>query len=182
MSSPPINLPNRRFTGAVVVERRKRPGEQAFKSCCFFCNSGCDCVVYAKDGHVRRIEGDPESPTTRGKLCAKGLASKQVLYHPDRLTTPLKRMGKRGGGRWESIPWDEALDTIVQNLARIRKEHGPQAVVLAHGTSRGWWEVFNRFAYVYKSQWIGPGVAQNPRLSLAIAGATKWILGMVERR
>ncbi|MFH1123027.1 MAG: molybdopterin-dependent oxidoreductase [Pseudomonadota bacterium] len=148
------------LTGAEIVEKRKRPGEQAFKSCCFFCNSGCDCVVYVRDGRVERIEGDPESTTTRGKLCAKGLASKQVLYHPDRLKTPLKRVGERGSGRWEPLSWDLALESIAENLTRIRDRYGPQGVVMATGTSRGWAEVFSRFTNVYKSQWIGPGVAQ----------------------
>jgi anaerobic selenocysteine-containing dehydrogenase len=82
------------------------------------------------------------------------------LYHPDRLTKPLKRVGKRGEKKWQPISWDEALDTIVDNLVQIRKKYGPSGVALSHGTSRGWWEVFNRFANVYKSQWMGPGVAQ----------------------
>lgn len=158
--APPLTIPKRSLTGAEIVEKRKRPGEQAFKSCCFFCNSGCDCVVYVKDGRVERVEGDPESPTTLGKLCAKGLASKQVLYHPDRLKTPLKRIGERGSGRWKPISWDIALESIVENFTRIRDRYGPQGVVLATGTNRGWTEVFSRFTNVYKSQWMGPGVAQ----------------------
>ena len=160
VSTPPPIISQRNLAGAEIVEKRKRQGEQALKSCCFFCNSGCDCVVYVKDGRVERVEGDPESPTTRGKLCAKGLASKQVLYHPDRLKTPLKRIGERGSGHWEPISWDVALDTIAENFTQIRDRYGPQGVVLASGTNRGWAEVFSRFANVYKSQWMGPGVAQ----------------------
>ena len=48
-------LPSNTLSGNEIVERRKRPGEEALKSCCFFCNSGCDCVVYVKDGQVKRI-------------------------------------------------------------------------------------------------------------------------------
>lgn len=155
-----VSLPKKQLPADKIVQLRKRPGEQAFKSCCYFCNSGCDCVVYVKDGKVQRVEGDPESPNTLGKLCAKGLSSKQTAYHPDRLTRPLKRVGERGAGQWEPISWDEALDTISQNLTRIRERYGHEGVVLAHGTSRGWYEVFNRFANVYKAQWMGPGVAQ----------------------
>lgn len=160
LSASSASFPKPKLSGAEIVERRKRPGEEVIKSCCYFCNSGCDCLVYVKGGRVQRIEGDPESLTTQGKLCAKGLASKQVLYHPDRLIKPLKRVGKRGEGKWQPISWDEALDTIVDNLSQIRKKYGPTGVALSHGTSRGWWEVFNRFANVYKSQWMGPGVAQ----------------------
>lgn len=158
--TPPVILRERKLTGAEIIEKQRRPGEQVFKSCCFFCNSGCDAMVYVKNGRVERVEGDPESPTTRGKLCAKGLASTQVLYHGNRLTTPLRRAGERGAGRWEPISWDTAFDIIVKNLTRIRQHHGPQGVALAVGTSRGWSEVFNRFANVYKSQWVAPGVAQ----------------------
>ena len=159
--APLVPIPaQKNLTAAEIAERRRRPGEEAFKSCCFFCNSGCDCIVYVKDGRVERVEGDPESATTRGKLCAKGLASKQVLYHPDRLKTPLRRVGQRGSGRWETISWDLALEGIAANLTRIRDQYGPRGVVMATGTNRGWSEVFSRFTNAYKAQWIGPGVAQ----------------------
>ena len=66
------------------------------KSQCYICNSGCDALVFEKDGRVIRVEGDPSSAITKGTLCCKGLASKEQLYHEDRLLYPLKRIGERG--------------------------------------------------------------------------------------
>ena len=91
----------------------KRTGATVYKSECFICNAGCDATVWVKDGKVIKVEGDLSSPITRGTLCAKGLASKHILYHPDRLRYPMKRIGEKGEGKWHRISWDEALDTIA---------------------------------------------------------------------
>jgi anaerobic selenocysteine-containing dehydrogenase len=135
-------------------------GTKVYKSECFICNQGCDALVHVKDGTVVRIEGDPSSPVTKGTLCCKGLASKELLYHPDRLLYPMKRIGKRGEGKWQRICWDEALDTIAERLKEIEKKYGEESIVLATGTSRGWIRIFLRFANAYSKQWIGPGIAQ----------------------
>jgi len=108
-----------------TVRQDERLGSTAYKSECFICNQGCDALVHVKDGKVIRVEGDPCSDVTKGTLCCKGLASKDLLYHPDRLVHPLKRAGKRGEDNWERISWDEALDTIAQKLARDKERYGP---------------------------------------------------------
>ncbi len=107
-----------------------------------------------------KVEGDPSSPTTRGVLCAKGLASTSLLYHPDRLRHPVKRTGQRGEGKWERVSWDEALDTVARRLKAVEEAYGPYSVVLATGTSRGWAQYFGRFANAYHKQMMGPGYAQ----------------------
>ena len=137
-----------------------RTGADILKSSCWTCNNGCDALVYVKDGRVIKVEGDPSSPTTRGVLCAKGLASVSLLYHPERLHHPLKRAGERGEGRWERISWDEALETTVRRLKEIETAYGSNSVILATGTSRGWVQYFNRFANAYHKQMMGPGYAQ----------------------
>ena len=145
-----------------------RSGATVYKSQCYICNSGCDTQVYEKDGKVIRVEGDPSSPITKGTLCCKGLASKEQLYHKDRILYPMKRVGERGEGRWQRISWDEALDTAAERFKEIEKKFGPESIVLATGTKRGTWpDYLMRFAIAWGKQWTSTGWAQCaiPRLS-----------------
>ncbi|MBI5649324.1 MAG: molybdopterin-dependent oxidoreductase [Chloroflexi bacterium] len=120
--------------------------EKIVKSNCRGCHGGCGVLVTVKDGVIDKIEGDPDFPTNHGSLCSKGLAFKQLVYHPDRLHYPLKRAGKRGEGKWERITWDEALDTIAQNIYAYKAEFGAESIVLAQGTSREFESFLSRFA------------------------------------
>jgi len=92
------------------------------------CHGGCGVLVHVKDDKVVKVVGDPDSPLNKGKICPKGLASVEHLYHPDRLRFPLKRAGRRGAGRWQRISWDEALDTIVRNITTIKAQYGAEAI------------------------------------------------------
>lgn len=112
-------------------------GEEVVRSNCRGCHGGCGVLVHVKDSTIVRIEGDPDFPTNRGTLCSRGLAFKQLVYHPDRLKYPLKRAGKKGEGKWEHISWEEALDTIVSKLKQVKTEYGAESIVLAQGTSFG---------------------------------------------
>ena len=87
---------------------------------CFNCESACGLLAYIDKatGEVRKFEGNPENPGSRGRNCAKGPATLNQINDPDRILYPLKRTGKRGAGEWERVTWDEALDDIA---ARIRK-------------------------------------------------------------
>ena len=95
-------LPKRRSEERRPIRTDARTGATVTKSQCYICNSGCDALVFEKDGRVIRVEGDPSSAITKGTLCCKGLASKEQLYHEDRLLYPLKRSrgtGRAAGGR-----------------------------------------------------------------------------------
>ena len=85
--------------------------KEAIKSTCVSCHGGCGVLVTVESGVITYLEGDPDS-STKGTMCAKGLAILQRINHVDRLRYPLKRLGKRGEGKWEKISWDEARDTI----------------------------------------------------------------------
>lgn len=87
---------------------------------CFNCESACGLTAYVdKDsGKIRKFEGNPYHPGSRGRNCAKGPATINQITDPDRILYPLKRVGERGAGQWERISWEEALDTVAQ---RIRK-------------------------------------------------------------
>jgi len=110
--------------------------EILLKSTCKMDHSGCGVLVHVKEGRVTRVEGNPQCPINRGTMCAKGLASIQQTYHPNRLLHPLKRVGEKGDGKWKRISWDEALDTITQKLNDIKKEYGAEAVCFGKGTGR----------------------------------------------
>ncbi len=82
-------------------------------SACWQCVTRDAIVGYVEDGRLVKIEGNPNSPRTNGKICARGQAGVNQVYNPDRLLYPLKRVGKRGEGRWQRISWGDALDLIV---------------------------------------------------------------------
>ncbi len=86
---------------------------------CFNCESACGLLAYVDRDtlQVRKFEGNPEHPGSRGRNCAKGPAVVNQVTDPDRILYPLKRVGARGEGRWVQVDWDEALDDIA---ARIR--------------------------------------------------------------
>ena len=120
--------------------------DSVVKSHCRMCHGGCGVLVYVKGGVVAKIAGDPDCPINHGTLCSKGIASTQLVYHPDRLTHPVKRIGPKGSGKWERISWDEALDTIAERILHYRAECGAESVVLGYGTGRENEAVIYRFA------------------------------------
>lgn len=131
------------------------------KTACRACHGGCGALVTVEDGVVTKIMPDPDSPLSRGRMCAKGLAGVELLYSPDRLKYPMIRAGKRGEGKWRRATWDEALDYIVENVNRIRTESGPESIVVAQGTGRHHLKHVNRFANALGTpNWMEPGTAQ----------------------
>jgi len=115
-----------------------------------------------ENGTIKEIISDKDDPMSEGSICPKGLASVQVVYHPDRIKRPLIRVGGRGEGRWRETSWEEALDLVANTLLRIKQESGAEAVVMARGTNRGSWiRVFNRFANAFGTpNWTESGGAQ----------------------
>ncbi len=91
---------------------------------CFNCESACGLTAYIDKEtlQVRKFEGNPYHPGSRGRNCAKGPATVNQLTDPDRILYPLKRVGKRGEGKWERVSWDEALDDIAGRLHKAIKE------------------------------------------------------------
>ncbi len=93
------------------------------------CHGGCGVLVHVKDNRVVKVEGDPDHPWNQGRLCSRCLSMTQYMYHPDRLKTPLKRVGRKGEGKFESISWDEAFDLIEEKMKKIRENFGPESVI-----------------------------------------------------
>ncbi len=113
------------------------------------CHGGCGVLAHIEDGRLVKIEGNPDHPWNQGRLCARCLAMTQYVYHPNRLTRPLKRVGERGEGKWQEISWNEAFDLIEEKLGKIRQESGPESVIFAMGTGRdiGPWICMLAYAY-----------------------------------
>src|SRR5205809_1480040 len=87
---------------------------------CFNCEAGCGLLAYIdkESMQIRKFEGNPTHPGSRGRNCAKGPATLNQTYDPERILYPMKRKGPRGGGQWERTTWDEVLETFA---AKIRK-------------------------------------------------------------
>ena len=140
--------------------------KKIIRSSCRGCHGVCQVLVHTEDGRVTKVTGDPESPTSRGYICPKGQAAPELLYHPDRITTPLRRTGERGQNRWMRISWEEALGEMTEKFGRIRQENGPEFLAIAQGTGRPYTEFTIRFANAFGTpNFVGPGhVCYLPRI------------------
>ena len=100
--------------------RREKKHYMIVPTVCFNCEAGCGLLAYVeKDSlRIRKLEGNPYHPGSRGRNCAKGPATINQVTDPDRILYPLRRKGERGSGEWERVSWDEVLDDIA---GRIRK-------------------------------------------------------------
>ncbi|HEX7121519.1 MAG TPA: molybdopterin oxidoreductase family protein [Gemmatimonadaceae bacterium] len=98
-------------------------------ACPHDCPDTCAIITTVENGRAVRIQGDPDHPFTQGFLCAKVNRYLERTYHPDRLTHPLKRVGKKGEGKFERVSWDEALTDIARRLRGIIDEFGAEAIL-----------------------------------------------------
>jgi anaerobic selenocysteine-containing dehydrogenase len=98
---------------------------------CFNCESACGLLAYidTETLRIRKFEGNPKHPGSRGRTCAKGPATLNQVYDPDRILYPLKRVGKRGEGKWERTTWDEALDTFAVRIRAALVENRKTEIV-----------------------------------------------------
>ncbi len=85
-----------------------------YASTCQECTAGCGVIVRTMEGRAKKVEGNPDHPLNHGKLCARGQASLQGLYNPDRLRRPFQREGRRGEGKFTPIEWEEGLRHYAQ--------------------------------------------------------------------
>ncbi len=101
---------------------------------CEMCFWRCGVLADVVDGRVVRVEGNPDHPLNRGRLCARGNAGVDLLDDPDRLQYPMLRTGKRGEGQFKRVSWNEALDFLAGKLKDLRAKHGAESVAFfPHG-------------------------------------------------
>ena len=128
-------------------------GIEIRRTLCDICSPGMHCGIaaYVKDGEVIKIEGLDGHPSNDGRLCTKGLSNRQYLYREDRIRTPLRRVGKRGEGRFEPITYEEAYAAIAQGLNKAKEQYGPESVAFYSGYSKWYRQLLRRFAYAFGS-------------------------------
>ncbi|HEY5461569.1 MAG TPA: molybdopterin-dependent oxidoreductase [Deferrimonas sp.] len=135
------------FGGCDKVQRRLIPfvippenytlGEALwYASVCGQCPAGCGIVVRVSEGRAKKIEGNPLHPVNRGKLCARGQAALQAIYHPERLSRPMKLSGTRGSGAYTPVSWEEALTLLMGSLKKVKTE-APGSLLMLTEPMRG---------------------------------------------
>lgn len=107
---------------------RDRGLETWAASVCRECPAACGVRARLVDGVPVKLEGNPLCPVSRGRLCAKGQAAIESYFDPDRLVGPARRVGKRGEGRWELLPWSAAIALLASH---VRQAQGQADAVLA---------------------------------------------------
>ncbi|EJJ0546026.1 dimethylsulfoxide reductase subunit A [Cronobacter sakazakii] len=136
-----ISLPfGVRQVAAAVGQAISAPDERVVWSACTVnCGSRCPLRMHVVNGEIRYVETDNTGSDDYNGLhqvraCLRGRSMRRRVYNPDRLKYPMKRVGKRGEGKFVRISWDEALDTIAQGMKRIISEYGNEAIYLNYGT------------------------------------------------
>lgn len=125
-------------------------GDGYIPTMCEMCVWRCGVLAKVKDGKVVKLEGNPEHPNSNGKLCARGQSGLMNTYDPDRVLTPLIRVGKRGEGKFRQASWEEALDLVASNMQKIKEQYGPEAMLFSstHNISQ---PVFENLLYGFGS-------------------------------
>ncbi|HLC23392.1 MAG TPA: molybdopterin-dependent oxidoreductase, partial [Dehalococcoidia bacterium] len=100
---------------------------------CQLCQARCGLLAFLRHGRLVTLEGNPEHPNSKGRVCAKGQAAVNLVYNPDRLLYPMKRAGARGDGTYERISWGEALDEIASKLKALRAGGHPDQFIFQGG-------------------------------------------------
>ena len=131
-------------TGVEAMSERTRTlmpkthGARVTRSVCPYCGVGCGQLVYHKDNQLISIEGDPDSPISRGHLCPKGAASHQLLTHPGRVTKVLYR--RPHSTCWEALDLETAMDMIADRIWDTRNrtfEEARDGKLVMHTTAIG---------------------------------------------
>jgi formate dehydrogenase major subunit len=121
LTTDPLGLgPAAQSKRSQTLEPRTRTADRVVQSICPYCAVGCGQKVYVKDEKVVQIEGDPDSPISRGRLCPKGSASENLVNSPLRETKIKYR--RPGGTAWEDLELETAMDMIVDRVLRTRAE------------------------------------------------------------
>ncbi len=135
---------------------------------------GAGVIARVIDGRVRKLEGNPLHPLNQGKLCARGQAEVQALYHPDRIPAPLLRAGERGSGNFRPVKWEIAVAQLSERLAQAAQS-GTGSLLFITGRLRGLRAlVVNRLV----SALGGRHLIHEPRDDLVLRTAIERVFGL----
>jgi anaerobic selenocysteine-containing dehydrogenase len=147
-------------------------------ACPLDCPDACSWLVTVDEGRAVRLRGNPAHPVTRGALCVKVNRYLEQTTAPDRILHPMRRVGRKGEGRFERIGWDEALDEIAGRLGGIIREYGGPAIWPFHGTgSLGYVQGMEGFAGRRFFNALGASVHEPTICSPAGSAGLKYTLG-----
>jgi anaerobic selenocysteine-containing dehydrogenase len=112
-----------------------KTGEErkAIPTACWSCVTRCAAMGFVEDGRLVKMESNPKSIRTEGKMCSKGQAGLQDVYFPDRILYPMKRVGERGEGKWKRVSWDDALTELSGKLKKLRDDGHPEKFCFHYG-------------------------------------------------
>ncbi|WP_440997868.1 molybdopterin-dependent oxidoreductase [Arhodomonas sp. SL1] len=139
------------------VSRDERSADRVEPGGCHICFNGCPVKFHLRGERVVGILGNDEDPLFGGRICPKSQMSLQMYASDQRLTRPLKRIGARGEGRFEPIPWEQALDEIAAQLRRLRECYGPEALAIYLGTRTGVLTIMG-YARLFQQLWGTPNM------------------------
>src|SRR3989339_600291 len=121
-------------SGENRINKEKVKGIQKIPTYCDICFWKCGTVAYLKDGELWKVEGHPNDPLSKGRLCPRGTGGIGAVSDPDRLRSPLIRTRERGEEVWKEVTWDEALGYIADKMQKIKTQYGPESVAsFSHG-------------------------------------------------
>ena len=120
------------------------------RTMCEQCVWRCGVLAKVKGDQVVKLEGNPDHPHSRGKLCGRGQSGTMTAYDPDRIKFPLIRAGARGEGKFRRASWDEALDLVAKAMLDIKQKYGPEAMIFSstHNLSQ---PLFENLLYAFGS-------------------------------
>lgn len=126
------------WTAQQVADAGWEPGiEESLSAACLICPARCGLRGRVVDGRLVRLSGNPLHPMSRGGLCPRGIAGVQLMYHPDRIRSPLLRVGPRGAGQWREVSPAGAIALIAERLRALRAAGRPQALAVVAGYCAG---------------------------------------------
>ncbi len=147
------------------LRSRTREADAVKRSVCPYCAVGCGQLVYTKEGRITDIEGDPDSPISRGRLCPKGAATFQLVTGSHREKQVLYR--RPGATEWEAIPLEQAMEMVAQRVKKTRDETWEARDINGHEVRRtlgiahlGGATMDNEENYLLKKLYTALGIVQ----------------------
>ncbi|HVN24761.1 MAG TPA: molybdopterin-dependent oxidoreductase [Syntrophorhabdales bacterium] len=146
-------FPFQSFTLDEAMAAAAKDGATVVPTICAMCGPAANCGVYAftKNGRFTKVAGMKESPVNAGAVCPKGQAAPQWVYSPERLKYPMKRVGKKGEGKFQRITWDEAITIIAETLKKQKEKYGPESLGSLSPARRTYSDYIQRFLIAHGS-------------------------------